>query len=237
MSDWLLRGLAFAAAMVGLRLVQGALINTWQTRAGLISTVLMVLFVIGVLIWGLLDGRDDATANPDPDRRQDLAITWLAAGLPAGVLSGAVTWVISLVDKALYVGGLLNELTTFAAFTALAVFLPAMGGVVAGRALADRHYAKAPHRHHGLAAELDGRADTDVFAAVGAGAPAEASGAPAAAVTEAPTAPSGEAPAADWPTEEFPADTEQTTASTPGPSEESTATLPTEDDKPGYQSS
>lgn len=218
MSDWLLRGLAFAAAMVGLRLVQGALINTWQTRAGLISTVLMVLFLIGVLIWGLLDGRDDAAANPDPDHRQDLAMTWLAAGLLAGALSGAVTWVISLFDKALYVGGLLNELTTFAAFTALAVFLPAMGGVVAGRAMVDRGYAKAPHRHHGLAAEPDDRADTDVFAAVGAGAEAAASLAPATGGAEAPTAPSAQtAPAA--------------------PSEEPTITLPTEDDKPGYQSS
>jgi len=35
-------------------------------------------------IWGISDGRADARANPDPDRRGDLAMTWLLAGLFAG---------------------------------------------------------------------------------------------------------------------------------------------------------
>ena len=33
MSKWLLRGLVFAALMVVVRLVQGALINAWETQA------------------------------------------------------------------------------------------------------------------------------------------------------------------------------------------------------------
>lgn len=37
MTNWMLRGLAFAAAMVVLRLFQGALINAWQMLSGLIS--------------------------------------------------------------------------------------------------------------------------------------------------------------------------------------------------------
>lgn len=160
MSNWLRRGLVFAAAMVVLRLVQGALIALWQTQSGLISIALMILFVIGVVGWGVLDGRADAIANPDPDRRSDLAMTWLLAGLAAGLVSGVVAWLISLFDKALYVGGLINELTTFAAFTALVVFLGAIAGVTGGRWVVDRNPPPVAHPSG------EERVDTDVFAAV-----------------------------------------------------------------------
>jgi MFS family permease len=162
MSKWLLRGLVFAALMVIVRLLQGALINAWETKAAMISIVLVVLFAIAAFIWGLIDGRADARANPDPDRRGDLAMTWLLAGLFAGIVSGAVAWFIHLFYKSLYVEALLNELTTFAAFTALLVFLLAILGVTLGRWLVDR---KAPEvTRHGQ--HDDDRADTDVFAAV-----------------------------------------------------------------------
>jgi MFS family permease len=168
MSKWLLRGLVFAALMVIVRLLQGAMINAWETKAGLISVVLIVLFAIAVFIWGLSDGRADARANPDPDRRDDLAMTWLLAGLFAGIVSGAVTWLISLFYKSIYVEALVNEVTTFAAFTALLIFLASVAGVSLGRWLVDRNLEKQPRQHHGLAeaaADQD-RADTDVFAAV-----------------------------------------------------------------------
>jgi hypothetical protein len=74
-----------------------------------------------------------------------------------------VAWFISLFYKSLYVEALLNELTTFAAFTALLVFLLAIAGVSLGRYLVDRNAPDLP-RHHG--AHEDERADTDVFAAV-----------------------------------------------------------------------
>jgi MFS family permease len=164
MSKWLLRGLVFAALMVIVRLLQGAMINAWETRAGLISIVLIVLFAIAVFIWGILDGQSDARANPDPDRRDDLAMTWLLAGLFAGVVSGAVAWLISLFYKSLYVEALLNELTTFAAFTALLTFLLAIAGVSLGRWMVDRRAPEVPR--HGSTATDDDRADTDVFAAV-----------------------------------------------------------------------
>ncbi|WP_176707056.1 B-4DMT family transporter [Mycobacterium malmoense] len=160
MRSWMLRGLVYAAAMVVVRLFQGALINAWQTQAGLFSVVLLLLFIIGVAVWGVLDGRADAIANRDPDRRRDLAMTWLLAGLVAGVLSGAVSWLIALVYKGLYTGGLINELTTFAAFTALCVFLPGIIGVTVGRWRVDRN---PPPRRPGTDEE---RADTDVFSAV-----------------------------------------------------------------------
>jgi hypothetical protein len=115
-----------------------------------------------VFVWGLIDGRGDARANPDPDRRGDLAMTWLLAGLFAGIVSGAVAWFISLFYKSLYVEGLINELTTFAAFTALLVFLVALAGVTIGRWLVDRN-APPVTRHRSGDEE---RTDTDVFAAV-----------------------------------------------------------------------
>ncbi len=160
----MLRGLVFAAAMIVLRLVQGTLINAWQTQAGLISIVLLLLFVIGVVIWGLLDGRADATAQADPDRRQDLAMVWLLAGLVAGIVSGAVSWLISLFYTGLYAGSVINELTTFAAFTALLVFVPGILGVTFGRWRVDRQFEKTPEKHHGLDVKRD--PDTDVFSAV-----------------------------------------------------------------------
>ena len=163
MSNWLLRGLVFAALMVIVRLLQGAMINAWETKAGLISIVLMVLYAVAVFVWGLADGRADARANPDPDRRGDLAMTWLLAGLFAGIVSGAVAWFIHLFYSSLYVEGLINELTTFAAFTALLVFLLSIAGVTIGRYLVDRN---APEVTRHGSAHADERADTDVFAAV-----------------------------------------------------------------------
>jgi hypothetical protein len=161
MTNWMLRGAVYAAAMVVVRLFQGALINAWQAHAGLFSVSLLLLFVLAVAVWGVFDGRADARANPDPDRRGDLAMTWLLAGLLAGVLSGAVCWLIALVYQGLYTGGLINEVTTFAAFTALCVFLPGIIGVTIGRWRVDRN--PPPHSQ----ARADGeRADTDVFSAV-----------------------------------------------------------------------
>jgi hypothetical protein len=170
MTNWMLRGLVYAGAMVVVRLFQGSLIQVWQTQAGLISIVLLVLFLAGVIFWGVRDGRADAADNPDPDRRSDLAMTWLLAGLVAGVISGAVTWLIGVFYKALYVGGLINELTVFAAFTALLVFLGGISGVTLGRYLIDRKGAYNPQSRGG---EED-RADTDVFAAVRSDEPATA---------------------------------------------------------------
>jgi hypothetical protein len=165
MRNWMLRGLMFALAMIVVRLVQGTLINMWQTQAALISVALLLLFVIAVVVWGVRDGRADATAMADPDRRQDLAMVWLLAGIVAGILSGAACWIIGLLYTGIYTGSVLNELTTFAAFTALLVFVPAIVGVTVGRWRVDRKLAKEPETHHGLGVKGE-RADTDVFSAV-----------------------------------------------------------------------
>lgn len=166
MKSWLLRGLVFTFLMVVVRIVQASLINTYETHALLISCLLVVIYLVLAFVWGLIDGRADAAAEPDPDRRGDLAMTWLLAGLLAGVLSGLVAWVISKFYTSLYVEGLLNELTTFAAFTALTTFVVAILGVVIGRAVHDRGAARRgePVGRH----RTDAGTDTDVFAAVGA---------------------------------------------------------------------
>jgi MFS family permease len=167
MSKWLLRGVVFATAMVIVRLLQGALVNASPGNAIWFSIALLILFAIGVAIWGVVDGRGDARRNPDPDRRADLAMTWLLAGLAAGILSGAVSWFIGLFYKSIYTEALLNEITTFAAFTALLTFLVAVAGVTIGRWTVDRKAPPVTRARHGLAAD-DERADTDVFAAVSA---------------------------------------------------------------------
>jgi hypothetical protein len=148
MTTWLPRGLVFAIGMVLLRLVQGSLINASPTNAGTISFALCALFALAALIWGLIDGMADARANPDPDRRRDLAMRWLLAGLVAGVLSGLVTWIISHFYSAVYVDGLGPELVVFPAFTALLIFLPTVFAVAVGRWLVDRR--RPPfHRQRG----------------------------------------------------------------------------------------
>lgn len=162
MNKWLLRGLVFAAGMVVLRLLQGAAINQWETHTVLISVILLTSYAAVVVLWGYFDGRGDAEANPDPDRRSDFAMIWLLAGLVAGILGGFVSWLISLFYTALYVEGLINEVTTFAAFTALLVFIPAIIGVALGRRVVDR---KAPAFVRKSSAD-NHRADTDVFEAV-----------------------------------------------------------------------
>ena len=97
---------------------------------------------------------------------------WLLAGLFGGVVSGLVSWIISQFYDDIYTGGLLTELTTFAAFTALIAFVLGTCGVALGRWLIDRNAPPAP-KHDGHAGD---RADTDVFAAVSAPAAEAAEG-------------------------------------------------------------
>jgi hypothetical protein len=164
MSKWLLRGVVFAALMVIVRLLQGAMIGAWEQQSLIISVSLVVLYFVVSFVWGVLDGQSDAKAESDPDRREDLALVWLLGGLFAGVVSGLVSWIIGQLYDNIYVDSLLAEVTTFAAFTALLVFVGGVCGVALGRWLVDRHAPPAPkHEHAGEAGE---RADTDVFAAV-----------------------------------------------------------------------
>lgn len=161
MTIWMRRGLLFGAGMVLLRLAQGALINANPTNSGIISVLLMLILAGVAAAWGWLDGKSDAEANPDPDRRRDLAMRWLLTGLLAGVAGGVLAWLISLFYGAIYADGLFAEVTAFAAFTALLIFLPAMITVTVGRLMVDRKRVDEPRR---LVNE-DGT-ETDVFDSV-----------------------------------------------------------------------
>ena len=61
MRSWLLRGLILAFAMVVVRIVQGSLINTWETRASMISLVLLAIYAISMIV---APRADDPTIVP-----------------------------------------------------------------------------------------------------------------------------------------------------------------------------
>ena len=76
----------------------------------------------------------------------------LAARRPGCRASSAArsSWLIALFYTAIYTGGLINEVTTFAAFTALIVFLPGdhrCGCRAAGGWIGSTE--KEPEKHHG----------------------------------------------------------------------------------------
>ena len=68
-----------------------------------------------------------------------------------------MAWIISLFDAAIYAEGPVTEVTVFAAFTALVVFIPAIFAVAVGRKLIDRRRPDEVPRHH---------SGTDVFDSV-----------------------------------------------------------------------
>ncbi|WP_211196726.1 B-4DMT family transporter [Mycobacteroides salmoniphilum] len=156
-TQWLTRGAVFAVLMVLIRVVQGLAISVWETHSTVINIVLVLVFVASVMAWAITDGRGDARRNPDPDRRDDLAMWWLLGGIFAGVVSGLVVWLISLFNDGIYAASILAELTTTAAFVSLLVFAPAMVGVFVGRLLVDRK-----EKEHAALQQ----SDTDVFQAV-----------------------------------------------------------------------
>jgi len=127
------------------------------------SQVVMAANTPMLLKAGLVEGNTDAGVLASGQVAGILDDLPSCAELIDGIVSGAVAWFIHLFYSSLYVEGLINELTTFAAFTALLVFLLSIAGVTIGRWLVDRH-APEVTRHGG--AHEDERADTDVFAAV-----------------------------------------------------------------------
>ncbi|MFV0495511.1 MAG: hypothetical protein ACK5M9_10890, partial [Mycobacterium sp.] len=69
MNKWMLRGVVFAAVMVVLRVIQGTLKDSRVLLPTVISDGLLTIFITLATLWCIADGRADASANPDPDRR------------------------------------------------------------------------------------------------------------------------------------------------------------------------
>lgn len=149
MTTWLFRGLVFAALWTLERFVQGTLVNQAGTNSSLISIGLASAMAIPAFLWGLLDGRADAKDSPDPDRRRDLAMRWILAGVIAGMISGVACLIISKMTVNMYAGSLFSELTTITAFSALVIFIPAILAVSVGRWLVDHKTPYAGRRREG----------------------------------------------------------------------------------------
>ncbi|WP_169922308.1 B-4DMT family transporter [Rhodococcus maanshanensis] len=142
MNSWLLRGLGMASVHVVTRVVLGLAVTQWPLHGSSLRWVSLAFVVLVALLWGGLDGIRDARTAVDEESGADLTMMWLKAAALAGVLAGAVTWLIGTISG-IAVGDntLFFELTSGAAFTILLVFLPAMLAVAVGRFLVRR---KAP---------------------------------------------------------------------------------------------
>lgn len=126
------------------RVVLGIAVTAWPLQGSILRWFALAVVILAALIWAGLDGIRDGRAHPSEREETDLTMTWLKAGAVAGVLSGAICWLIGAVsDLALGENSLFFEITSGAAFTLLLVFVPAMAAVALGRFLAHREEAKA----------------------------------------------------------------------------------------------
>ncbi|MEV5647522.1 B-4DMT family transporter [Nocardia sp. NPDC052254] len=144
MNSWVLRAIVLGALTVVLRTLLGFGMIYWPTNGSWMRIVCLVVLIVTGVAWGLLDGRGDRRANPDPERGgADLTMRWLKAGVVGGLGSGLVSWILDYLPKFdLGDNGLLFELTAGAAFIVLMIFIPAMVGVGIGRFLVGREQRK-----------------------------------------------------------------------------------------------
>ncbi|GGG09181.1 hypothetical protein GCM10007304_24100 [Rhodococcoides trifolii] len=139
MNAWLVRGLGMALVHFVARTLLALAIAAWPTQGSILRIVTMVVVILVAVIWGGIDGINDRRANPDPDDSADLTMVWLKASVVAGLLSGAVTWIVSTVSPiAITANSFIFEVTSGAAFTILLVFVPTILAVGLGRLLAGR---------------------------------------------------------------------------------------------------
>ncbi|MFI5775903.1 B-4DMT family transporter [Nocardia sp. NPDC051570] len=145
MNAWVLRATVLGALTVFLRTVLGFGMVYSPTHGEWMRTLCLIVLVGAGIAWGLIDGRNDRRANPDPERGgADLTMRWLKAGVVGGLGSGLVAWLLDFVPKFDLGGnGLIFELTAGAAFIVLLIFIPAMAGAALGRFLVGREHRKA----------------------------------------------------------------------------------------------
>lgn len=145
MNSWLLRAIVLGALTVVLRALLGFGMIYWPTNGSWMRILCLVILVVAGVAWGLLDGRKNRRANPDPEQGgADLTMRWLKAGVAGGLASGLVSWLVDFAPKFdLGDNGLLFELTAGAAFIVLMIFIPAMIGVAIGGFLAGRERRKS----------------------------------------------------------------------------------------------
>ncbi|MDO3646707.1 B-4DMT family transporter [Nocardia mangyaensis] len=131
MSAWVLRAVGLGALVVVLRVLLGLLMGSLPTYGTLWRAVCLGVIVAVAVTWGVRDARSASGT--------DLTVRWLAAGIAAGLGSGAVCLVLDNVPGIeLGDAGALFELTSAAAFIMLLIFLPALAGVGYGHARSGR---------------------------------------------------------------------------------------------------
>ncbi|WP_067845764.1 B-4DMT family transporter [Nocardia lijiangensis] len=139
MIAWVVRAVLLGALVVALRTVLGFAMVQWPTQGSWMRMLGLLVLVVVIVAWGVLDGRKDRAAHPDPERGSDLTIRWLKAGVAGGLGSGAVSWALDFLPRFdLGDNGLLFELTAGASFIVLLIFIPGLIGVGIGRMLAGR---------------------------------------------------------------------------------------------------
>ena len=133
-----------ASVHVVTRVVLGLAVTQWPLHGSSLRWVSLAFVVLVALLWGGLDGIRDARTAVDEESGADLTMMWLKAAAVAGVLAGAVSWLIGATTGiALGDNTLFFELTSGAAFTILLVFLPAILAVTVGRFLVRREARKS----------------------------------------------------------------------------------------------
>lgn len=145
MNAWVLRATVLGVLTVVLRTVLGFGMIYWPTQGAWMRMLCLVVLIAAGVAWGLLDGRSDRRANPDPERGgADLTMRWLEAAVAGGLGSGVLAWLLDFIPKFdLGDNGLGFEITAGAAFIVLVIFVPAMVGVAVGRYLITRESNKA----------------------------------------------------------------------------------------------
>lgn len=139
MNAWVLRAVVLGALVVFLRTVLGFAMVYWPTHGAWMRILCLVVLLAANLSWGLLDGRRDRAARPDPEHGTDLTMLWLKAAAAGALGGGVLTWVLDFLPRFdLGDNGLLFELTAGASFVLLLIFVPALIGVAVGRGLAGR---------------------------------------------------------------------------------------------------
>ncbi|MFB8007284.1 B-4DMT family transporter [Nocardia sp. NPDC056000] len=143
MNAWVLRAVGLGALTVVLRTLLGFAMVNWPTNGSWMRILCLIVLVAIVVAWGVVDGRHDRRANPDPDRGADLTMRWLKAALAGGLGAGLVAWLLDFLPKFdLGDNGLLFEISSGASFIILIIFIPAMIGVALGRYLVGRESKK-----------------------------------------------------------------------------------------------
>ncbi|WP_157387473.1 B-4DMT family transporter [Nocardia terrae] len=144
MNAWVLRAVGLGALTVVLETLLGFGMMTWPTAGAYMRILCLIVLVGAVIAWGVLDGRADRRANPDPEQGGDLTMRWLKAALAGGVGAGLVAWILDFIPKFdLGHQGLLFNVTSGAAWIVLLIFIPGMLGVAIGRFLVGREGKKS----------------------------------------------------------------------------------------------